>query len=121
MTTRIGINGFGRIGRLVVRGLSSRDDIEVVHINDPQADVETAAHLLQFDSVHGRYAGEVSTDGTSMTVDRTAVTYSSQDTPAAVPWTDHGVDIVLEWQHLAAYEALVPLHRQGHWKASHQP
>ena len=96
MTTRIGINGFGRIGRLVVRGLSGRDGIEVVHVNDPQADVSTAAHLLQFDSVHGRYAGEVSTDGTSMTVDRTAVTYSSQDTPAAVPWTDHGVDIVLE-------------------------
>ena len=96
MTTRIGINGFGRIGRLVVRGLSSRDDIEVVHINDPQADVETAAHLLQFDTVHGRYAGDVSTDGASMTIDRVAVTYSSHDTPAAVPWTDHGIDIVLE-------------------------
>ena len=96
MTTRIGINGFGRIGRLVVRGLRSRDDIEVVHINDPQADVGTAAHLLQFDTVHGRYAGDVSTDGASMTIDRVAVTYSSHDTPAAVPWTDHGVDIVLE-------------------------
>lgn len=96
MTTRIGINGFGRIGRLVVRGLSLRDDIEVVHVNDPQADVGTAAHLLQFDSIHGRYAGEVSTDGTAMTIDHLAVTYSSHDTPAAVPWADHGVDIVLE-------------------------
>jgi glyceraldehyde 3-phosphate dehydrogenase len=96
MTVRIGINGFGRIGRLVVRGLRERDNVQVVHVNDPQADVSTAAHLVKFDTVHGRYAGEVSSDGSSMVIDGAPVTYSSCDTLAAVPWTDHGVDIVLE-------------------------
>jgi glyceraldehyde 3-phosphate dehydrogenase len=96
MTVRIGINGFGRIGRLVVRGLRERDNVQVVHVNDPQADVSTAAHLLKFDTVHGRYAGEVSSDGSSMVIDGAPVTYSSCDTLAAVPWADHGVDIVLE-------------------------
>ena len=96
MTVRIGINGFGRIGRLVVRGLRGRDNIQVVHVNDPQADADTAAHLLQFDTVHGRYDGPISSDGSSMTIDEAPVTYSSHDTPAAVPWADLGVDIVLE-------------------------
>ena len=96
MTTRIGINGFGRIGRLVVRGLRGRDDLTIVHINDPQADVETAAHLLEFDTVHGRYAGSVSSDGTSMMIDGGPVGYSMHETPSAVAWADCGVDIVLE-------------------------
>lgn len=96
VTTRIGINGFGRIGRLALRALSGRDGIKVVHVNDAHASLDTAAHLLQFDSVHGRFAGDVSTDGTSMMIDRLTVTYTSHDTPAAVPWSDRGVDIVLE-------------------------
>jgi glyceraldehyde 3-phosphate dehydrogenase len=96
MTIRIGINGFGRIGRLVVRGLRGREDLELVHINDPQCDAATAAHLLEFDTVHGRFAGHVESDDASMSVDGTRVTFSSFDTPAAVPWSDRGVDIVLE-------------------------
>ncbi len=54
MATRIGINGFGRIGRLVVRALIGRSDLELVHINELVGDVTTAAHLLEFDTVHGR-------------------------------------------------------------------
>jgi glyceraldehyde 3-phosphate dehydrogenase len=96
MSVRIGINGFGRIGRLVVRGLQGHDTVQVVHVNDPQADASTAAHLLKFDTVHGRYAGQISSDGSSMTIDGAPVTYSSYDTPAAVPWADLSVDIVLE-------------------------
>ncbi len=96
MTIRIGINGFGRIGRLVVRGLQGRDGLQLVHVNDPGCDVATAAHLLEFDTVHGRFGGQIDNDGTSLCIDGADVTYSSFDTPAAVPWSDHGVDIVLE-------------------------
>ena len=68
MTIRIGINGFGRIGRLAVRGIAGHDGIELAHINDLKADAATAAHLLEFDTVHGRYAGEVGVDGDTILV-----------------------------------------------------
>ena len=98
---RIGINGFGRIGRLVVRGLQSHPDLQLVHVNELKGDVATAAHLLEFDTVHGRYDGTVSVDGDSMVIDGQTVTYSSHDTPGAVDWVGAGVDgggvdIVLE-------------------------
>ncbi|WP_394943653.1 ArsJ-associated glyceraldehyde-3-phosphate dehydrogenase [uncultured Ilumatobacter sp.] len=107
--TRIGINGFGRIGRLAVRGLFGRRDLQLVHVNEPHADAATAAHLLEFDTVHGRYAGDVDSDGDSMTVDGQAVSYSAHDTPGAVPWAEHGVDIVLECSgHFKTTESLQP-------------
>lgn len=96
MSVRVGINGFGRIGRLVVRALRDRPDLELVHVNELSGDAVTAAHLLEFDTVHGRYAGTVGCDGTSLTIDGNSVTYSSHDTPGAVAWADRGVDIVLE-------------------------
>ena len=109
MTVRLGINGFGRIGRLVVRGLRGRHDIELVHVNDPHCDVTTAAHLLDFDTVHGRFAGHVKTDGTLLTVDGATATFSSLDAPAAVPWLEYGVDIVLECSgKFTTAEALQP-------------
>lgn len=94
--TRIGINGFGRIGRLAVRAMYGRNDLQLVHINEPHGDAATAAHLLEFDTVHGRYAGHVLSDGDAMTIEGKHVTYSAHDTPGAVPWAEHGVDIVLE-------------------------
>ncbi|MEQ9164242.1 MAG: ArsJ-associated glyceraldehyde-3-phosphate dehydrogenase [Ilumatobacter fluminis] len=94
--TRIGINGFGRIGRLVVRGLATQPELELVHVNDPKADAPTAAHLLEFDTVHGRYAGTVEHDDDSITVDGTRATVSMHSTPTDVPWADLGIDIVLE-------------------------
>lgn len=96
MTTRIGINGFGRIGRLVVRALPQQPELELVHVNEVEGGVETAAHLLEFDTVHGRYQGAVGTDGTDLHIDGGTVTFSSHDRPDTVPWADHGVDIVLE-------------------------
>lgn len=96
MTTRIGINGFGRIGRLVVRGLQCHPDLQLVHINDPKADAATAAHLLDFDTVHGRHGGTITSNGTELAIDGNTVSYSAHDTPGAVPWSDLGVDIVLE-------------------------
>ena len=96
MTTRIGINGFGRMGRLVVRALQHQPSLQLVHVNEHKGGVETAAHLLEFDSVHGRYPGAVShTDG-DLVIDGATVTFSGHDTPGAVPWAEYGVDLVLE-------------------------
>ncbi|MEY2959434.1 MAG: glyceraldehyde-3-phosphate dehydrogenase, type [Actinomycetota bacterium] len=94
--TRLGINGFGRIGRLAVRGLARHPGLELVHINDPNSDPATSAHLLEFDTVHGRFDRPVDHDETGIFVDGRHVTHSSHDTPGAVPWSDLGVDIVLE-------------------------
>ncbi len=97
MATRIGINGFGRIGRLVVRALIGRSDLELVHINELVGDVTTAAHLLEFDTVHGRIDAEVGVDADgSLRLNGSAIDYSTYDTPGAVPWEETGVDLVLE-------------------------
>ena len=96
MTTRIGINGFGRMGRLVVRALRHHPDLQLVHVNEHKGGAAAAAHLLEFDSVHGRYDGTVDTDGQSLCIDGSTVWFSAHDAPGAVPWDDHGVEIVLE-------------------------
>ncbi len=114
MTVRVGINGFGRIGRLAVRALRDRSDLQLVHVNETAGDVATAAHLLEFDTVHGRYQGSVTTDGASMTVEGGTVTYSSHPSPGEVPWSDHGVDVVLECSgRFKSTEALDPYFEQG--------
>lgn len=96
MTTRIGINGFGRIGRLVVRGLREHPDLQVVHVNELAGDATTAAHLLDFDSVHGRFGADISSDHDTITIDANTVTYTSFPSPGDVPWNASDVDIVLE-------------------------
>jgi glyceraldehyde 3-phosphate dehydrogenase len=96
MTVRIGINGFGRMGRLVVRALPRHADIELVHVNEVKGGVATAAHLLEFDSVHGRFAGEVGVAGDDLVVDGRTVSFSEHARPGDVPWADLGVDLVLE-------------------------
>ena len=96
MTIRIGINGFGRMGRLAVRGLARHRGVELAHINELHGGAVTAAHLLEFDSVHGRYDGEVGLDGDTIVVDGQRVTYSDHDEPAKIPWADRGVDLVIE-------------------------
>jgi glyceraldehyde-3-phosphate dehydrogenase (arsenate-transferring) len=96
MSARIGINGFGRIGRLVVRALRNRPDLELVHVNEPAGSIATAAHLLEFDTVHGRYEGTVTTDGTSMIIDGHVVGYSSLGSPGEIPWDHRNIDIVLD-------------------------
>ena len=96
MTIRIGINGFGRIGRLAVRALQHQPDLKLVHVNELKGGVATAAHLLEFDTVHGRYQGQVGVDGDRLLIDGTSVTFSEHDTPGAIAWEDHGVDLVIE-------------------------
>ena len=96
MPTRIGINGFGRMGRLALRAGWDRPDLEFVHINEVKGGPETAAHLLTFDSVHGRWNHKVSADGAAVVIDGTRVEFSTGATPGAVDWRTHAVDIVLE-------------------------
>jgi glyceraldehyde 3-phosphate dehydrogenase len=92
----IGINGFGRIGRLVFRALWGRPGIHLVHVNDPAGDAASAAHLLAFDSVHGRWSRTVRAEAGRFHVDHTSVGWSRQSDPSAVPWREAGVQMVLE-------------------------
>jgi glyceraldehyde 3-phosphate dehydrogenase len=93
---RIGINGFGRMGRLSLRVAWERDDMEIVHINEVKAGPSTAAHLLEFDSVHGRWPKPISSSANAIVIDGQEVTFSEAVTTGEVPWEDYGVDIVLE-------------------------
>ena len=97
MTVRVAINGFGRIGRNVLRAIaeSGRTDIEVVGIND-LGPVETNAHLLRFDSVHGRFPGTVTVKGDTISVGNGAIKVTAEKDPSKLPWKDLGVDIALE-------------------------
>ncbi|WP_304187901.1 type I glyceraldehyde-3-phosphate dehydrogenase [Phenylobacterium aquaticum] len=97
MTVRVAINGFGRIGRLVLRSIveHGRGDIEVVAIND-LGPVETNAHLLRYDSVHGRFPGVVTVDGDTIDVGKGKIRVTAIRNPAELPHKDLGVDIALE-------------------------
>src|ERR1700729_474105 len=97
MAVRVAINGFGRIGRNVMRAImeSGRKDIEVVSIND-LGPVETNAHLFRFDSVHGRFNGEVKVDGDTIDVGRGKMKVTAERDPAKLPHKTLGVDIALE-------------------------
>ena len=94
--TRVAINGFGRMGRLALRAAWDRDDLEFVHVNELHGDAATAAHLLCFDSVHGRWERAASGAGNKLTLDGRSVGYSAAAAPGDVPWGEHGAEVVLE-------------------------
>jgi glyceraldehyde 3-phosphate dehydrogenase len=96
MAIKIAINGFGRMGRLAARALWGHPEVELVHVNEIGGDAACAAHLLYFDSVHGRWDRECSGEGAQMVVDGKNISYSSCKNPADVPWADLGVDIVMD-------------------------
>jgi glyceraldehyde 3-phosphate dehydrogenase len=97
MAVRVAINGFGRIGRLVLRAAHEHknSEIEVVGIND-LGPVETNAHLLRYDSVHGRFPGEVTTGDNWMDIGRGKIRVTAERDPAKLPWRELGVDVALE-------------------------
>ena len=97
MAVRVGINGFGRIGRLVLRAAMEkrRNDVDFVAIND-LGDVKTNAHLLKYDSVHGTFPGEIKSDDKSITVNGKKVAVLAERDPTKLPWKDLGVDVVFE-------------------------
>ena len=114
MTTRIGINGFGRMGRLVVRALPGCPELELVHVNEVKGGVECAAHLLEFDTIHGRFDGEVSVVDEPLEINGQSVSFSEHASPGEVPWEEHGVDLVLECSgKFRTMESLAPYFERG--------
>ncbi|MBN9584509.1 MAG: type I glyceraldehyde-3-phosphate dehydrogenase [Afipia sp. 62-7] len=97
MAVRVAINGFGRIGRNILRAIyeSKRTDIEVVALND-LGPVETNAHLLRYDSVHGRFPHDVKVEGDSIVIGNSKIKVTAERDPAKLPWKDLGIDIALE-------------------------
>merc|ERR1711894_725676 len=93
---KIGINGFGRIGRLVMRASTEHSDVEVVSINDPFLDVKYMEYMFKYDSTHGRFKGEVKIDGDKLVVNGTAVNIHAQRDPAQIPWKADGAEYVVE-------------------------
>ncbi len=114
MTTKIGINGFGRIGRLTFRALNRyhKGELEVVAIND-LTDTRTNAHLLKWDSTYGKYPGEVKAKEDSILVDGDEVKVFAERDPAKIPWRDYGVDIAIESTGVFTDAQKAAAHRQG--------
>ncbi|HBK11971.1 MAG TPA: type I glyceraldehyde-3-phosphate dehydrogenase, partial [Gammaproteobacteria bacterium] len=96
MSKRIAINGFGRIGRLATRAAQAIPDLQMIHINEVAGDAATAAHLLKFDSVHGRWDVAVEAVADALLVDGQHISYSSNTSIEETPWQQLGVDVVVD-------------------------
>ena len=96
--TKIGINGFGRIGRLVFRIAFSRKDVQVVAVNDPFVDIKYAAYMLKFDTVHGQFKGDIKVDekNNTLTIEGKKVVFYAEKDPALIPWGKVGASVVAE-------------------------
>lgn len=93
---KIGINGFGRIGRLVLRAITQRDDVECVAINDPFLTVDYAKYMFEFDSIHGRFKGDVAVDGDYLVVNGKKIRFFAEKDPALIPWGEVGARYIAE-------------------------
>ncbi|MBE6008587.1 MAG: type I glyceraldehyde-3-phosphate dehydrogenase [Lachnospiraceae bacterium] len=96
MMAKIGINGFGRIGRLALRASLEFEDLDVVAINYRNADLEYMAYMFKYDSAQGRFDGEVKVEGDKLVVNGKPITVYSEDEPKNIPWSDSGVEYVIE-------------------------
>jgi len=96
MPAKMGINGFGRIGRLVFRAAMANPDVEVVAVNDPFMDIEYMVYMLKYDSVHGKYPGTVEKGDNALVVDGKNVSIFTDKDPASIPWGKAGADYVCE-------------------------
>src|SRR5215831_2150012 len=115
MAIKVGINGYGRIGRNILRALyqgKRTAQMQIVALND-LGDAKTNAHLTRFDTVHGRFPGEVTVDGDSMVVNGDRIRVLAERDPAKLPWGDLGVDIVLECTGLFTSKAKASAHLKG--------
>jgi glyceraldehyde 3-phosphate dehydrogenase len=96
MSIKIGINGFGRIGRLGFRAAWDSEDIDIVHINELKGGAELAGHLAEFDTVHGRWDKQIESGEDYFSINGEKVNFTAHANPADIPWSDYGVDIVVE-------------------------
>ena len=122
MSVRVGINGFGRIGRLACRaalqGLAREGaGLDLVHVNEPNGGPETAAHLLEFDSVHGRWRADIVAEDAGVRIGERCLGFSEHQGPAEIPWADLGVDVVVESSGKFTKRAQVAAHLEGGAKA----
>ena len=109
MPVRVGINGFGRMGRLALRAAFDNPQIRIVHVNELKGGPETAAHLLEFDSVHGRWRVPIAAEAHGLKINGDRLAYSNFNAPGDVPWDQTGVEIVLECSgKFLTLEALEP-------------
>ena len=93
---KVGINGFGRIGRLVFRASMERTDLEVVGVNDPFIDVKYAEYMLKYDTVHGQFKGTIKVDGNALVVNGKKIVFSAERDPANIPWKACGAEYILD-------------------------
>jgi glyceraldehyde 3-phosphate dehydrogenase len=96
MVVKVGINGFGRIGRIVFRNAVEHDDVQIVAVNDPFIEPKYAVYMLKYDSTHGQFKGEVSVDGSDIVVNGKKVKFYSERDPSAIPWKDTGAEYIVE-------------------------
>ena len=96
MSIKIGINGFGRIGRLGFRAAWDSEDIDIVHVNELKGGAELAGHLAEFDTVHGRWDKQIESGEDYFSINGEKVNFTAHANPADIPWSDYGVDIVVE-------------------------
>lgn len=93
---KIGINGFGRIGRLVLRAIIGRDDVECVAVNDPFLDISYAKYLFEYDSIHGKFSGDVKVDGEYLVVGKNKIRFFAEKDPANIGWGEVGAEYIAE-------------------------
>jgi len=96
MAIKIGINGFGRIGRIVFRNAIEHDDVEIVAVNDPFIDPKYAEYMLKYDSTHGVFKGTISVEGSDLVINGKKVKFYTERDPAAIPWKDTGAEYIVE-------------------------
>ncbi|MDR1540299.1 MAG: type I glyceraldehyde-3-phosphate dehydrogenase [Clostridiales bacterium] len=110
---KVGINGFGRIGRLVLRASIGRDDVQVVAVNDPFIDLDYMVYMLKYDSVHGRFKGEVSTEAGKLIVNGKPISVYQAMKPEEIPWGQDGADYVVESTGVFTTVDKASLHLKG--------
>lgn len=93
---KLGINGFGRIGRLVLRACATRGDVEVVAINDPFIDLEYSKYMFTHDTIHGKFEGSCEVKDGKLIVNKNEITFYGEKEPNLIPWSKHDVDVVIE-------------------------
>jgi len=113
MAVKVGINGFGRIGRLVFRTSLERNDTQIVAINDPFIDLEYMVYMLKYDSVHGRFKGEVSIDGDKLVVNGQKISVFDKRDPKEIPWGACGADYVADATGVFHSKDLAQAHIDG--------
>ncbi|KAK7746654.1 Glyceraldehyde-3-phosphate dehydrogenase [Cytospora paraplurivora] len=96
MAIKVGINGFGRIGRIVFRNAIEHDDVEIVAVNDPFIEPKYAAYMLKYDSTHGNFKGDIAVEGSDLVVNGKKVKFYTERDPANIPWAETGVHYVVE-------------------------